>query len=321
MPIHGHYWTIAPAIKLALFPPRSHETRAWTYRIEDASGKEVLLTGQWREISESKTLGVVIHGLGGNPTSASVLQLANAMEQRGWSTLRYAMRGSESGLDFYHSGLSRDVLHALSDPRLAHYDEIFIAGLSLGGHVTMRLAASDALDDRVAALAAICAPLDLDACARFIDKPGAYLYREYVLGGLREHYERVVKNGGPAPISLERMRQIKTIQEWDSLVTVQRFGFETATQYYASQTAIHTLDRIERPTLYAAAIEDPMVPAATSKRPLEAASRAVDVRWVPKGGHVYFPPRVDLGVADAERSFEDQVVGWLESRRSSTGVL
>jgi predicted alpha/beta-fold hydrolase len=321
MPIHGHYWTIAPAIKLALFPPRSRETRAWKYQIEDESGLQVLLTGQWREISDSKTLGVVIHGLGGAPSSASVLQIANAMERKGWSTLRYAMRGSQSGLDFYHSGLSKDVTRALTDPRFARYDEIFIAGLSLGGHITMRLAASDNLDDRVVALAAICAPLDLDACARFIDKPGAYLYREYVLAGLRDHYERVAKNGGPAPISLERMRQIKTIQEWDSLVTVQRFGFDTATQYYASQTAIHTLDKIERPTLYAAALEDPMVPANTSMRPLERASQEVDVRWVPKGGHVYFPPRVDLGVAGAERSFEDQVVGWLESRRSRAGVL
>ena len=132
MPIHGHYWTIAPAIKLALFPPRSRETRAWKYQIEDESGLQVLLTGQWREISDSKTLGVVIHGLGGDPSSASVLQIANAMERKGWSTLRYAMRGSQSGLDFYHSGLSKDVTRALTDPRFARYDEIFIAGLSLG---------------------------------------------------------------------------------------------------------------------------------------------------------------------------------------------
>ena len=247
MLIRGHYWTLAPAIKFAIFPPSSCETRSWSYPIEDSSGHEVTLSGQWRENTGAKTLGVVIHGLGGNPTSASVLQIANAMEQRGWSTLRYAMRGSENGLDFYHSGLSRDVILALSDPRFAHYEEIFIVGLSLGGHITMRLAANDTLDDRVVALAAVCAPLDLDACARFIDKPSAYIYRNYVLGGLREHYELVAKQGGPAPISLERMRQIRTIQEWDALVTVQRFGFDDVTHYYASQAAMHLLDKIERP--------------------------------------------------------------------------
>lgn len=321
MLIRGHYWTLAPAIKFAIFPPSSCETRSWSYPIEDSSGHEVTLSGQWRENAGAKTLGVVIHGLGGNPTSASVLQIANAMEQRGWSTLRYAMRGSENGLDFYHSGLSRDVILALGDPRFAHYEEIFIVGLSLGGHITMRLAANDTLDDRVVALAAVCAPLDLDACARFIDKPSAYIYRNYVLGGLREHYELVAKQGGPAPISLERMRQIRTIQEWDALVTVQRFGFDDVTHYYASQAAMHLLDKIERPTLYAATLQDPMVPAKTSMEPLESASQAVDVRWLARGGHVYFPSLVDLGVAGVERTFPAQVVGWLESRRSRAGVL
>jgi len=58
-----------------------------------------------------------------------------------------------------------------------------------------------------------------------------------------------------------------------------------------------------------AAKADPMVPEPTLRPALGQCSPSIDWRWVDRGGHVGFPPDLDLGVR-GERGLEQQILEW-----------
>jgi hypothetical protein len=55
---------------------------------------------------------------------------------------------------------------------------------------------------------------------------------------------------------------------------------------------------------------DPIVPAETLTPALTGASSGLTVKWAERGGHVYFPPSLDLQQT-GPLGLEHQVIGWL----------
>lgn len=244
---------------------------------------------------------MLVHGLGGDADSPYLRAAADALQAGGYATLRLSMRGAgRSGADFYHAGLAGDLVTVLRDPSLAGFARIFVMGFSLGGHVSVHLSFLAERDPRVAAIVAICAPLDLERNVIELDTPGGWIYRRHVLNGLAKVYAKV--NPGSA-------RRFATIREWDAETIVPRWGFESPEQYWRSQAAGPRLREAEVPILYVASESDPMVPAVTVKPHLERAGSNIDVRWVRAGGHVGFPRGVDLGLP-GELGLFNQVLSW-----------
>jgi uncharacterized protein len=250
----------------------------------------------------SGPLFVLVHGLGGDADSPYMRAAATALQSGGYATLRLSMRGAgRSGADFYHAGLAGDLVTVLRDPSLAAYARVFVLGFSLGGHVSMHLSFLAERDPRVAAIVAICAPLDLERNVIELDTPGGWIYRRHVLNGLARVHAKVYP--GTA-------RRFATIREWDSDTVVPRFGFASPEQYWRSQAAGPRLREAGVPILYVASESDPMVPAVTVKPHLERAGSSIDLRWVRGGGHVGFPRGVDLGLP-GELGLINQVLSWV----------
>ncbi|HLT37521.1 MAG TPA: alpha/beta fold hydrolase, partial [Enhygromyxa sp.] len=174
-------------------------------------------------------LFVLVHGLGGDADSPYMRMAASALQARGYATLRVSMRGAgQSGADYYHAGLAGDLVTVLADPTLADYSRIFVIGFSLGGHVSVHLSFLAERDARVAAIIAICAPLDLERNVIELDTPSGWIYRRHVLDGLAKIH---------AKIHPGRTRRFATIREWDAATIVPRWGFESPEQYWRSQAA------------------------------------------------------------------------------------
>jgi uncharacterized protein len=222
--------------------------------------------------------------------------------------VRLNLRGADlNGSDFYHAGLTAD-LHAAIAAVPSHYEHIYVLGYSMGGHVALRYAAEDA-DPRVRAIASVCAPLDLERSATDFDRPVRAFYRHHVLSGLKRIYAAVAKHRTvhfPVPTAM----RIGKIRTWDREVVAPRFGFASAEDYYARVSAVFALPAIALPTLVVAAKSDPMVPEPTLRHAVQKCSASVDWRWVERGGHVGFPPDLDLGMR-GERGLERQVLAWL----------
>lgn len=306
----GHFWTLWPHLRDRVRPLEAPPSRGWSTRLRDRE-RTITLRGRWRE-EPSTVCVLVVHGLGGGYDRPYCVRAARAIAAHGWSCLRLALRGADgSGEDFYHAGLTDDIKAAVKSAALAPYDRIVVIGYSLGGHVALRYAC-DRPDPRVRAVAAICSPLDLDRGARFLDEHAGKVYRRHMLKGLREHYATVAARGN-APVPLSELSHVDSIREWDRLTVCPRFGFGSAEEYYATQSVAPRLRLLHLPALLAVSRHDPVVAIADIETSVADANPLLEVRRLGAGGHVAFPPGLDLG-EDAPGGIERQILRWMERR-------
>jgi uncharacterized protein len=178
-----------------------------------------------------------------------------------------------------------------------------VLGYSLGGHVVLRLGTEEG-DPRLAAVAAVCAPLDLALSQKEIDAPAVWVYRRYLLASLNGIYAAVAARK-PVPLPVEQALRIRTIREWDDRIVAPRHGFADAGDYYARASVAPRLPALRVPALLLLAEGDPMVPARAVRSALADRPSPLEVRWLARGGHVYFP--------GAE--VDTEVIEWLRGRR------
>lgn len=312
MSLIGHYWTISPRLRHAMRPMPVPESRPWEGFVEDPSTGRVRISGVLREVPDADELLVLVHGLGGCVASHYMLRGALAAEAAGLSCLRLNLRGCDrQGEDYYHAGLTDDLHAALASDELSRYRRLYLIGYSLGGHVVLRFATED-VDPRVVAVAAVCSPVDLARSQESIDSPAYWLYRRYLLASLRQIYASVALRR-PVPFPVERLAEIRFIKDWDDRIVAPRHGFANAADYYARMSVASRLPELRVPALLLNSELDPMVPARTVRPALECQAPNLQVRWLSRGGHVAFPRRLDTGLAAGE-GWDAQVIGWLRGR-------
>ncbi|MCM2270631.1 MAG: hypothetical protein NDJ75_11060, partial [Thermoanaerobaculia bacterium] len=117
----------------------------------------------------------------------------------------------------------------------------------------------------------------------------------------------------PVPTPVARAARAATIREWDGLVVAPWFGFASAEEYYARKSVAPRLAEIRVPTWIVASAGDPLVPAASVRPALRGVSSSTEVTWTPRGGHVGFPPGLDLG-RGGRRGLPGQLAAWLAAR-------
>jgi len=116
----------------------------------------------------------------------------------------------------------------------------------------------------------------------------------------------------PQAYSLLGLDDVRTIWEFDDRFTAPLFGFGTAANYYATQSATNYLDAIRVPTLVISAKDDPLVPFEIYRHRAFQNNPALTLLATNHGGHLGFlarrKPRFWLdGVA----------LDWIDSVRSS----
>jgi predicted alpha/beta-fold hydrolase len=307
--IAGHLWTVAPALLAWLRPPAGSKSRAFETAVADPAWGPVRLTGLLSEVEGADTIVLIVHGLSGNALSPYCASAAQAAAQAGFASLRLSLRGADfSGEDILHGGMTQDLWAALRAPEIARYKHVLLLGYSVGGHIALR-AAVEQLDPRLRAVAAICPPLDLHHATRAFDHPARRPYRLHIFRGLNRAYTAAARRGR-APIPPAVVARARSCRERDSLTVVVRFGFRSAEDYYERESVAPRLHRLRIPSLVVQSRHDPLVPPETVIPAIAGASRALSTIWVEPGGHVYFPKRLDLGLA-SPLGLENQVIGWL----------
>ncbi|HEY3458844.1 MAG TPA: alpha/beta fold hydrolase [Bryobacteraceae bacterium] len=260
---------------------------------------------------------VLLHGLEGSASAGYFASFAQEALVRGYGVHRLNMRtcgGTEDLCEtMYHSGLTSDtkfILEQLIPP-------VFIVGFSLGGNVALKLAGELGATDLLAGVCAISTPIDLATCVRAIDKPSNILYARRFLKRLRERVRRMNRLV-PQAYSLDGLDEVRTIWEFDDRFTAPLFGFGTAANYYATQSAMNFLNAIRVPTLLISAKDDPLVPFEIYGHPAFQTNPALTLLATEHGGHLGFLARrkprfwLDGTVLDWIDSIESKI-----SRRES----
>lgn len=299
-----------PSIRWGIGAASLPAASPWSVTIEDARLGRTMLSGLVRHERGADTLVVIVHGLGGDAHSPYCQRAASAAARRGWSCLRIALRGADGrGEDVYHAGLASDLDAVLASSDLAEYRRILLLGYSLGGHLVLRHGL-EGRDDRVRAIAAVCAPLDLARSCLAIDRKRSFVYRQYILRALKQMYRRVAARR-PVPTPTSVVERVRTIRGWDDAVVVPRHGFDSVDHYYTTQSVGPRLHELSVDALWIGSRFDPMVPLWTVEPSLHAAGSALEVQVLDVGGHVGFPAYVHDGTHGA---LEEHVLTWLDGR-------
>ncbi|MBV1857179.1 MAG: alpha/beta fold hydrolase, partial [Nannocystaceae bacterium] len=287
----GHAWTILADARHRLSPVDVPTSEPWAHTVRGDDGEAASLTGRYASSPSLRDAVLIVHGLGGSSQSGYCRGLARAAADRGWSSLRIDLRGaSGDGQDVYHAGLAQDLRAALQSPEIAEHDRLYVVGVSLGGHATLRLALEPL--DRLAAVVALSAPLDLAASCQAIDRRRAFPYRHHVLGALKDSYRAVVARheaGLRVPSPLETVEAVRTIRDWDRTVVVPRFGFADVADYHRSMSVGPRLRDLACPALYVGSPFDPMVPGPAVLPSLSAAGDSLRTIMLERGGHIGVP--------------------------------
>ena len=270
----------------------------WSLPSEDVvveAGDEVrlLLRCSWQPgPREDGPALVIVHGLGGTDTSSYVVSTGEHAWARGWHVVRMNMRGSGDGEALcpllYNAGLDGDLL-AVLDAVAKQVPRIAVVGFSLGANLTLLAMGRgrDRVPEAVRAVAAVSPPLELGACADALERWDNRLYQRYFMVMLAEAYRRRQRTRSDL-FPAGREAGLRTVREYDDVITAPFGGYEGAVDYYTRSSAGPWLAAIERRTLVLAAADDPMIPVASVVRwPTGRVEREI----TRTGGHVGFVGR------------------------------
>jgi uncharacterized protein len=209
-------------------------------------------------------LAVLIHGLTGDEDSVYILRTAGHLLRNGYPVLRLNLRGAGRSSPLcrfqYHAGRTEDlraVLAGLPAAELAH--GALLIGYSLGANLVLKLLGEGA-PDLIRAGVAVSAPIDLAAAARQFRRWRNIAYQRHVLARMKA--EALRPTAALTPAERRSIRRARSVVAFDKCFTAPRNGFAGPSDYYARNSALGFLDRIDRRTLVIHALDDPWIPAA-----------------------------------------------------------
>ena len=239
---------------------------------------------------------VLLHGLEGTSRSPYARGLLHEIARRGWGADLMLFRSCSGELNrtrrFYHSGETGDLAWVI-DRLVAEFPAapIGLAGVSLGGNVLLKYLGErgDDVHPRIVAAAAVSVPFDLGRGSRRIGRGFGRVYEHYFLDSLKRKTREKARVHADL-VDLGRLDRVRTLLEFDDLVTGPLHGFESADDYYARSSSLHFLARIRRPTLLLSAIDDPFLPHEVLDEVRDAArdNACLTTEFPAKGGHVGF---------------------------------
>jgi predicted alpha/beta-fold hydrolase len=235
---------------------------------------------------------VLFHGLEGSSTGHYSLAVADEARRRGWAYAVPHFRGCSGELNHgpraYHSGDFEEIGWILTRLRARARAPLWVVGISLGGNALMRWAAEagQSAGALARAVVSVCSPLDLAAAGEAIDSGfNRQVYARMFLATMKpKALAKLAQH--PGLFDGQRLRQARTLWEFDDVFTGPLHGFAGTQDYWGRASALPHLPRICIPALALNARNDPFIPAHSLPRPGQTGQVEL---WQPAhGGHVGF---------------------------------
>jgi predicted alpha/beta-fold hydrolase len=269
----------------------------------------ILARCHWQPEPRRHSTLVLVHGLEGSSESGYMLGTAEKAFAAGFNVLRLNQRncGGTEHLTptLYNSSLSGDVRAVLAE--LVARDrlpEIFAAGFSMGGNLVLKMAGElgERAPEELRGIAAVSASIDLASCADNLAVPRNRVYQWYFVANLKRRLRRKARIF-PGRFPLDRLRDVRSVREFDDVVTAPHFGFRGADDYYSRASALRVLAAIRVSTFLLAAQDDPLVPFDVFRSGPVVANPFIELLAPAQGGHCAF-----VSEADGDERF------WAEAR-------
>ncbi len=264
-------------------------------RFFDVAGDaRVLAHCNWQLDRRNAPTLLALHGLEGSSQAHYMRGLADKAFAAGFNVVRLNQRncgGTEHlSRGLYHSGLTADprfVLNELLDrDRL---DRFCVAGYSLGGNITMKLAGELEAHDlpEVKAFAAVSPVIELEDCMQSIERRENRIYEWNFCRNLQGRMRRKDRHF-PGLFKLDGLWKVWSIRTFDDRYTAPHHGYHGAADYYRRASAMRVIDRVARPALILSAADDPFVPPHIFDAPEVRNNPHITTVITPSGGHCAF---------------------------------
>jgi uncharacterized protein len=264
---------------------------------ETEPGTQVMGVCHWQQNPREHPTLVVLHGLEGSCESGYMRGTGEKAWIAGFNVVRLNQRncgGTEKlSPTLYHSGLSCDIRGVAME--LADRDglpEIFAAGYSMGGNLVLKMAGEmgDSPAAELRGVVAIAPALDLAACADALSKPSNFIYEHHFVTRLKRHMRHKASLFADLyPLhDVSGFRRIRTVRQFDDVITARYCGFADASDYYARSSASRVVSEIRVPTLIIASKDDPFVPFSPFQNPAILGNRWITLMTPEHGGHCAF---------------------------------
>jgi predicted alpha/beta-fold hydrolase len=288
---NGHTMTIVAAFWRRRFDLPRTEKRC--FQVD--SDSKILGHCHWQEGKDRDApVLVLVHGLEGSSASNYMLGIAEKAYQHGFHVIRLNQRNC-GGTELltptlYNSGMSSDyraVFEELSSND--RFSRIFFAGYSMGGNLVTKMAGEfgSAVPKALLGVAAVCPSINLAACADELERRNNYFYQRHFVAGLMSRYARKVELF-PQRYSPDGFGPIRSVRQFDDLITAPHFGYRDAQEYYEAAGAKCVIDKIRVPMLLITAQDDPFVPFAATRASGVDKNPAIVFRAPKHGGHCGF---------------------------------
>jgi len=259
-----------------------------------AADARVLARCHWQPDRKAAPTLLTLHGLEGSSDAHYMRGLADKAFARGFNVLRLNMRncgGTEHlSRGLYHSGLTGDPRAVLEELRDRDGLRAFaMAGYSMGGNVTMKLAGelgASALPE-LKAVAAVSPVIELEQCVRSIERRENRIYEWNFCRNLQARMRRKAR-AFPGAFDLTGLWKVWSIRGFDDRYTAPSHGFNGASDYYHRASAMRVIDRVARPALILSAADDPFVPPAIFDAPAVKNNPHITTMITSCGGHCAF---------------------------------
>jgi predicted alpha/beta-fold hydrolase len=245
--------------------------------------------------SEEKTkkLIILLHGLEGNAQRSYITGTAKLFIDNGIDAVCVNFRGCSGELNLkyrsYHSGATDDledvINHIISTK---HYSEICIKGVSLGGNLALKyLGERSIISKQIKAVIGVSVPCSLLGSAKELHRFKNILFhdrfKKYLVNRLKLKQKQFTDI-----LSIEEIKSIKTLTDFDEVYTSKAHGFIDALDYYKKSSCLQFLSNIKTPTLIINALNDSFL--SPECYPIKEAKNNANLYLeMPKyGGHVGF---------------------------------
>ncbi|WOK04757.1 alpha/beta hydrolase [Imperialibacter roseus] len=287
--VNKHFETIYPA----LFRKVSNPPAVRRERLEMKDGDFLDIDYAIQHTANRNNRVVIItHGLEGDSSRPYIKGMTKAFYAHGWDVMAWNLRGCGGELNrlprFYNSGATEDLDAVVAEAVKRGYNEISLVGFSLGGNMTVKFLGESYADQYpIASSVAFSVPLDLESCSVEIDKWHNYLYTRRFLNTL---IKKVVRKAEifPESFNTEGVRKIKSIFQFDELITGPLHGYEGAVDYYTQCSSAPFVPKVKTPLLVVNALNDTFLSAKCYEESAFSANANTILLKPRHGGHCGF---------------------------------
>lgn len=257
----------------------------------------VLAHCHWHERPAAHPTLLLLHGLEGSSYAHYMCGISDKAWAAGWNVVRLNQRncGNTEHLSrgLYHSGLTDDPLFVIRELiATEQLPAIAVAGYSLGGNLALKLAGElgDMAPPELTAVCAVSPTMELAVCVEALERRANLAYEWNFVRNLKARMRRKAA-AFPGVYTLEPLRRVRTVRQFDEVYTAPHHGFRDASDYYHRASAMRVIDRIRVPALILTSDDDPFVPSAPFRAPAVTGNPRIAVRIAPHGGHCAFLER------------------------------